>query len=159
MRIGIGYDVHPLVKDRKLFLGGIEIPHSKGLAGHSDADVLIHAICDALLGAVAEGDIGTHFPDTDMTLKDIASEKILAKIMVLVENKGFRIANIDAVVAAAEPKIAPHRAAIRANLARIMAISEEQVMVKGKTTEGLGFVGRKEGIEVYATALLEQIPS
>lgn len=159
MRIGIGYDVHPLVKNRKLFLGGIEIPHTKGLAGHSDGDVLIHAICDALLGAVAEDDIGTHFPDTDMTLKNIASGKILARIVVIVKNKGFRIANVDAVVAAEEPKIAPYRPAIRANLAAIMGISQEQVMVKGKTTEGLGFVGRKEGIEVYATALVEQIPS
>ncbi len=155
MRIGIGYDVHPLVEGRKLFLGGIEIPYSRGLAGHSDGDVLIHAICDALLGAAAEGDIGVHFPDTDMTIRGIASERILAQVMAIVRSKGFEIANIDAVVAAMEPKIAPYRQAIRTNLARITGLTEDRIMVKGKTTEGLGFVGRKEGIEVYATALLE----
>ena len=156
MRIGVGYDVHQLVEGRKLFLGGIEIPFHKGLLGHSDGDVLIHAICDAVLGAINEGDIGTHFPDTDTSIKGIESTKILLHVASLAHKKGYTVVNIDAIVAAEEPKIAPIRDAIRKSLATIIGIGADQISIKGKTTEGLGFVGRKEGIEVYAIALLEK---
>ncbi|HQP57231.1 MAG TPA: 2-C-methyl-D-erythritol 2,4-cyclodiphosphate synthase [Syntrophorhabdus sp.] len=156
MRVGVGYDVHQLVEGRKLFLGGIEIPFHKGLLGHSDGDVLIHSICDAILGAICEGDIGTHFPDSDNSIKGIESTKILLHVADLVHKKGYTVVNIDAVVAAQEPKIAPIRDAMRKNIATIIGISDDRISIKGKTTEGLGFVGRKEGIEVYAVALLEE---
>ncbi len=156
MRVGVGYDVHQLVEGRKLFLGGVEIPFHKGLLGHSDGDVLIHAICDALLGAIGEGDIGTHFPDSDNSTKGIESVKILHHVIDLVHKKGYTIVNIDAVVAAQEPKIAPIRDAMRKNIAAIAGIGDDRISVKGKTTEGLGFVGKKEGIEVYAVALLDE---
>ena len=156
MRVGVGYDVHQLVEGRKLFLGGIEIPFHKGLLGHSDGDVLIHAICDAILGAIGEGDIGTHFPDSDNSIKGIESVKILHHVIDLVHKKGYTIVNIDAVVAAQEPKIAPIRDAMRKNIAAIVGIGDDRISIKGKTTEGLGFVGKKEGIEVYAVALLEE---
>ena len=156
MRIGVGYDVHQLVEGRKLFLGGIEIPFHKGLLGHSDGDVLIHAICDAVLGAINEGDIGTHFPDTDNSIKGIESSKILLHVTDLARKKGYTVVNIDAVVAAQEPKIAPIRDAMCKNIAGIIGISNDRISIKGKTTEGLGFVGRREGIEVYAVALLEK---
>lgn len=156
MRVGVGYDVHQLVEGRKLFLGGIEIPFHKGLLGHSDGDVLIHAICDAILGAIGEGDIGTHFPDSDNSIKDIESIKILHHVIDLVHKKGYTIVNIDAVVAAQEPKIAPIRDTMRKNIASIVGIGVDRISIKGKTTEGLGFVGKKEGIEVYAVALLEE---
>jgi 2-C-methyl-D-erythritol 2,4-cyclodiphosphate synthase len=155
MRVGVGYDVHQLVEGRKLFLGGLELPFHKGLLGHSDGDVLIHAICDALLGAIGEGDIGTHFPDNDNSIKGIESVKILHHVVDLVHKKGYAIVNIDAVVAAQEPKIAPIRDAMRKNIAAIVGIGDDRISIKGKTTEGLGFVGKKEGIEVYAVALLE----
>lgn len=154
MRVGIGYDVHALVPGRKLYLGGVEIPHERGLLGHSDGDVLIHAICDAILGAISEEDIGTHFPDTDERFKDIRSETILSFVCEQAEIKGYHVINVDAVVAAQEPKIFPYRGKIKENLGRIIGIHPERVSVKGKTTEGLGFVGRKEGIAVYAVALL-----
>lgn len=157
MRIGIGYDVHPFVEGRKLFLGGVEIPYKKGLAGHSDADILLHAISDALLGAVSAGDIGTHFPDTNPTIKGIESIKILSFVHGLVKKKGFTIVNIDTVIVAEEPKIYPYREAIQQSIARILEIEIDRVGIKGKTTEGLGFVGRKEGIEVFAVALVEEI--
>jgi 2-C-methyl-D-erythritol 2,4-cyclodiphosphate synthase len=157
MRVGIGYDVHPLVEGRKLFLGGIEIPYSKGLLGHSDGDVLIHAICDAILGAISEGDIGVHFPDSDESIRGINSIKILSCVMELVKKKGFKVVNIDAVIAAEEPKIHPHRELIRKNIAKILNVDIDMVGIKGKTKEGLGFVGKKEGIEVYAVALLEEV--
>ncbi len=157
MRIGIGYDVHPFVEGRKLFLGGVEIPYKKGLAGHSDADVLLHAISDALLGAVSAGDIGTHFPDTNPTIKGIESIKILSFVHGLVKKKGFTIVNIDTVIVAEEPKIYPYREAIQQSIARTLEIEIDRVGIKGKTTEGLGFVGRKEGIEVFAVALVEEI--
>ena len=156
MRVGIGYDVHPLVSGRKLFLGGIEIPFNKGLLGHSDGDVLLHAICDALLGAISEGDIGTHFPDSDQSIKGIESVKILSYVGELLCKKGFEVVNIDAVVVTEAPKISPHRKAICDNIAAILGIDEEQVSLKGKTTEGLGFTGRKEGIAAYSVALLER---
>jgi len=156
MRIGVGYDVHQLVEGRRLFLGGIEIPFHKGLLGHSDGDVLIHAICDAVLGAINEGDIGTHFPDTDNSIKGIESTKILLYVTDLARKKGYTVVNIDAVVAAQEPKIAPIRDAMRRSIAGIIGISDDRISIKGKTTEGLGFVGRREGIEVYAVALLDE---
>jgi len=157
MRVGIGYDVHPLVEGRKFFLGGIEIPYSKGLLGHSDGDVLIHAICDAILGAISEGDIGVHFPDSDESIRGINSIKILSYVMELVKKKGFKVVNIDAVIAAEEPKIHPHRELIRKNIAKILNVDIDMVGIKGKTKEGLGFVGKKEGIEVYAVVLLEEV--
>jgi len=156
MRVGVGYDVHRLVEGRKLFLGGIEIPHHKGLLGHSDGDVLIHAICDAILGAMGEGDIGTHFPDSDQSIKGIESTKILAYVANLARQRDYAIVNVDAVVATQEPKIAPVRDSMRKCLADIIGISIDRISVKGKTTEGLGFVGRKEGIEVYAVVLLNE---
>ncbi len=156
MRVGIGYDVHRLVEGRKLYLGGIEIPFHKGLLGHSDGDVLIHAICDAILGAIGEGDIGTHFPDTDKSIQGIQSTKILAYVGNLAREKGYAIVNVDAVVATQEPKIAPVRDSMRTCLAGIIGTSTDRISIKGKTTEGLGFTGRKEGIEVYAVVLLDE---
>jgi 2-C-methyl-D-erythritol 2,4-cyclodiphosphate synthase len=156
MRVGVGYDVHRLAAGRKLFLGGIEVPFSKGLLGHSDGDVLIHAICDAILGAISEGDIGAHFPDSDRTIEDIRSTKILSHVMDLARKKGYTVVNIDAVVAAQEPKILPLREAMKQALAEAMGVTTDRIGIKGKTTEGLGFVGKKEGIEVYAVALLEE---
>jgi 2-C-methyl-D-erythritol 2,4-cyclodiphosphate synthase len=156
MRIGVGYDAHQLVEGRRLFLGGIEIPFHKGLLGHSDGDVLIHAICDAVLGAINEGDIGTHFPDSDTSIKGIESAKILLHVTSLARKKGYTIINIDAIVVTQEPKIALIRDKIRKSLATIIGIDADRISIKGKTTEGLGFVGRKEGIEVHAVALLEE---
>ncbi len=156
MRIGIGYDVHRLVEGRKLFLGGIEIPFHKGLLGHSDGDVLIHAICDAILGAIGAGDIGVHFPDNDKTIEGIESSRILTYVVGLSRTGGFRIVNIDAVVAAQVPKIAPLRDRMRETMATLMDIDADRISIKGKTTEGLGFVGTGEGIEVHAVALLEE---
>ncbi len=156
MRIGIGYDVHRLVEGRKLFLGGIEIPFHKGLLGHSDGDVLIHAICDAILGAIGAGDIGVHFPDNDKAIEGIESSRILTYVVGLSRTGGFRIVNIDAVVAAQVPKIAPLRDRMRETMATLMDIDADRISIKGKTTEGLGFVGTGEGIEVHAVALLEE---
>jgi 2-C-methyl-D-erythritol 2,4-cyclodiphosphate synthase len=156
MRVGVGYDVHQLVEGRRLFLGGIEIPFHKGLLGHSDGDVLIHAVCDAILGAIGEGDIGIHFPDSDKSTEGIESTKILTHIIDLARKKGYTVVNIDAVVAAQEPKIAPIRDTMRESLSSIIGINMDRISIKGKTTEGLGFVGRKEGIAVYAVALLEE---
>lgn len=155
MRIGFGYDVHALAEDRKLFLGGVEVPHSRGLLGHSDADVLLHAISDAILGALSEGDIGLHFPDTDASIKGIESRKILYHAVGLAKDRGFTIANIDTTIVCQEPKIAPFRTAIIDSIASIASISRDRVSVKAKTTEGLGFTGREEGIEAYAVCLLE----
>lgn len=156
-RIGIGYDYHRLVEGRKLILGGVEIPFSKGLAGHSDGDVLTHAVCDALLGAAALGDIGQHFPDTDPQWKDASSLALLARVAELVQRQGYRIVNFDAVVIAQEPKLAPHFAAIREKLARALAVESEFVNVKAKTTEDLEAVGRGEAMAAQAVALLEAV--
>jgi 2-C-methyl-D-erythritol 2,4-cyclodiphosphate synthase len=155
MRIGIGYDVHRLVEGRKLTLGGITIPFEKGLLGHSDADVLIHAVCDALLGAAGLGDIGLHFPDTDPTLKDISSMIILSKTYNLLKDKGFTVINLDSTVMAEEPKIAPFRANIQKNIARTIEIEPECVNVKATTLETLGMLGRGEGIAALCIALIE----
>ena len=156
MRIGFGFDVHAFLEGRKLFLGGVEIPYEKGLAGHSDGDVLIHAISDAILGAAAEADIGVHFPDTDPAIAGIAGERILAHVTALVVEKGFHIVNVDAVIVCERPKVQPHREAIRERIASILGIGKDRVSVKGKTTERLGFTGREEGIAAYAVCLLER---
>lgn len=155
MRIGIGYDVHQLVPDRKLWLGGVEIPHTLGLLGHSDADVLIHAICDAILGAAALGDIGKHFPDNDPNYKNIDSKILLKKCGELIAEKGYRIGNIDSIVVAQKPKIGPYIPMMRQTLAEVLGIDADQVSVKATTTEHLGFEGREEGISAQAVVLLE----
>jgi 2-C-methyl-D-erythritol 2,4-cyclodiphosphate synthase len=154
MRIGQGFDAHALVTGRKLIIGGVEIPHEKGLAGHSDADVLIHAVCDALLGAAGLGDIGTHFPDTDARYKGIDSRKLLREVAQLLRQKKLRVANVDATIIAQAPKMAPHIAVMRANLASDLGVAPDAVNVKAKTTEKLGFIGRGEGIAAEAVALL-----
>jgi 2-C-methyl-D-erythritol 2,4-cyclodiphosphate synthase len=156
MRIGVGYDVHRLAEGRRLVLGGVEIPYCKGLLGHSDGDVLIHAVSDAILGALSEGDIGSHFPDTDESIKGIESIRILSRVMELATARGFTVVNIDTVVTAQEPKIHPYRETIRETMARVLGVEKERVGVKGKTMEGLGPVGRGEAIEAYAVALLEE---
>ncbi|MFC2760263.1 2-C-methyl-D-erythritol 2,4-cyclodiphosphate synthase [Hallella multisaccharivorax] len=153
-RIGMGYDVHKLVEGRKLVLGGIEIPHSLGLLGHSDADVLIHAICDALLGAANMRDIGYHFPDTSEKTLNMDSKVILKKVIELIASKGYEVGNIDATVCAERPKLNPHVPAMKACLARVMGCDEDQISIKATTTEKLGFTGREEGIAAYAVALI-----
>lgn len=156
IRIGQGYDVHRLVEGRKLILGGVEIAHEKGLLGHSDADVLIHAVCDALLGAAAIGDIGRKFPDSDEKYKDISSLKLLAEVGKMLRTMGCRINNIDATVIAQEPKLAPYISEMRQNIADTLDISPGAVSVKATTEEGLGFTGRKEGIAALAAALIDE---
>ena len=153
-RIGMGYDVHKLVEGRKLVLGGIEIPHTVGLLGHSDADVLIHAICHALLGAANMRDIGYHFPDTSASTLGMDSKVILAKVIDLIATKGYKVGNIDATVCAERPKINPHVPAMKACLAHVMGCDEDQVSIKATTTERLGFTGREEGMSAYAVALI-----
>ncbi|MBI5844716.1 MAG: 2-C-methyl-D-erythritol 2,4-cyclodiphosphate synthase [Deltaproteobacteria bacterium] len=145
MRVGMGYDVHRLVKGRPLVLGGVAIPFSMGLLGHSDADVLLHAVCDALLGAAGLGDIGRHFPDSDEAFRGIASTELLASTVALLAENGYRVGNVDATLIAEAPKIAPFREAMRKNMAEILGISADKVNVKATTTEELGFVGRGEG--------------
>jgi len=155
MRIGIGYDVHPLKVGRKLIIGGIEIPHSAGLDGHSDADVLTHAICDALLGAAGEGDIGTHFPASDHEYKDIASTHLLEQVMSLVIRKGCRLVNLDAVIHAEAPRLGTHLAAMKDVLAKTMSVEASCINLKVKSGEGQGMVGRQEAITAQAVCLLE----
>jgi 2-C-methyl-D-erythritol 2,4-cyclodiphosphate synthase len=156
MRIGQGFDAHALVAGRKLVIGGVQIPYEKGLAGHSDADVLIHAVCDALLGAAGLGDIGSHFPDSDARYKDIDSRRLLREVARLLKERGLKAANVDATIIAQAPKMAPHIPAMRANLAADLGIPRDAVNVKAKTTEKLGFVGRGEGIAAEAVALVEK---
>ena len=155
-RIGNGYDVHRLVEDRKLILGGVEIPHSKGLAGHSDADALCHALCDALLGAVGAGDIGHHFPDTDAQWKDISSLILLEKVGKICAERGYKVVNTDATLIAEQPKLAPYIDKMKQNIAKALAIGPAQVNVKATTTETLGFTGREEGLAAQAVILLEK---
>ncbi|RVU96860.1 2-C-methyl-D-erythritol 2,4-cyclodiphosphate synthase [Coriobacteriales bacterium OH1046] len=155
MRVGHGYDVHAFCAGRPLILGGVPIPYELGLAGHSDADALAHAIADALLGAARLGDIGALFPDTDPAYEGADSLVLLARVAQLVRAQGFSIEDVDATVAAQAPKLGPHRDAMRANLAHALGINVEHVGVKATTTERLGFVGRKEGIEAFAVALLD----
>lgn len=157
MRIGMGYDVHKLVEDRDLILGGVKIPYEKGLLGHSDADVLIHAIMDALLGAAALGDIGKHFPDTDPAYKGISSVKLLKHVRELLEEHLYVIGNIDATIIAQHPKMAPHIETMRANIAEALGIEVDQINIKATTEEGLGFTGTGEGISSQAIAALESI--
>lgn len=154
IKIGLGYDVHQFVEGRDLWLGGIKIDHTKGLLGHSDADVLIHAICDALLGAASLRDIGYNFPDTDNAYKNIDSKILLKRTIDLVRSKGWELSNIDATVCAQEPKLNPHIENMRTCLASVLGVDVDDVSIKATTTEHLGFVGRKEGIAAYATALL-----
>lgn len=152
---GIGYDVHELVEGRPLFLGGIEIPHGKGLLGHSDADVLIHAISDALLGTIGAGDIGHHFPNTDESIRGISSLEILSRVGAILAGYGARVVNIDATLIAEAPKIAPHLPAMRAKLAETLRLPTARVSIKATTNEGLGFLGRAEGIAAMAVAGVE----
>ena len=155
MRIGIGYDVHPLKAGRKLIIGGVEIPHSAGLDGHSDADVLTHAICDALLGAAGEGDIGIHFPAADHRYKDIASIHLLEQVMSLVIRKGCRLVNLDAVIHAEAPRLGPHLAAMKDLLAKTMGVETSRINLKVKSGEGQGMVGRQEAMTAHAVCSLE----
>lgn len=155
-RIGLGTDYHQLVSGRKFWLGGIEIPHEKGALGHSDADVLLHAICDALLGALNLGDIGTHFPDTDKNLKDIDSKILLQKTFSLIREKDYRVVNLDTVICLEKPKIMVHAPGMRAVIAHILEIGEDDISIKATTTEQLGFIGREEGIMAQAVVLLRK---
>lgn len=154
IRTGIGYDVHQLKEGLPLWLGGIRIEHTHGLLGHSDADVLIHAICDALLGAAALGDIGQHFPDNDPTYKGIDSKVLLKRCGELIAEKGYHISNIDSIVCAQRPKLAPHLPLMRETLAKVLNIPVEDISIKATTTEHLGFEGREEGISAYASVII-----
>jgi len=156
IRIGTGYDVHRLVPGRKLVIGGVDIPFERGLLGHSDADVLLHAVCDALLGAAGLGDIGMHFPDTESQYKDISSLTLLSGVERLLAGAGFRANNIDATIVAEKPKMAPHIPAMIANIAAAIKVERSLVNVKATTTEGLGFAGRGEGIAAYAVATIRK---
>ena len=157
MRIGMGYDVHRLIRGRKLVLGGVAIPFKKGLLGHSDADVLVHAVCDALLGAAGLGDIGLHFPDTDPEYKDVSSIKILAKTYKLVSGKKFKIINLDSTIFAEAPKLSPYTEEMKKNIARTIEIEPECVNIKATTFEGLGMIGKGEGIGAVCLVLLQSL--
>ena len=155
-KIGSGYDVHRLVFNRKLILGGIEIPFEKGLKGHSDADVLVHAVCDAILGAVGEGDIGRHFPDTESAYKGISSLVLLEKCCTIISEKGYAFVNIDCTIFAEAPKLEPYKRQMEKSIAKTVGVSVEDINVKATTTEGLGFTGRGEGIGAHAVVLLSK---
>ena len=156
-RTGIGFDVHTLAEDRLLIIGGVQIPHPKGLLGHSDADVLVHAVMDAVLGALALGDIGQHFPDTDVEFKDANSMELLGHVQCLVEEEGFVCTNLDSIIMAEKPKMAPYLMEMKTNLASALKIKTEQVSIKAKTTEQLGVIGREEGIAAQAIVLLNSM--
>ena len=156
VRVGLGYDVHQLVEGRDLILGGIKIEHDKGLLGHSDADVLLHAVCDALLGAASMRDIGYHFPDTSADTLDIDSKIILRKTIDLLATKGYKVGNIDATICAERPKLNPYVPAMKACMAQIIGCDEDDISIKATTTEKLGFTGREEGISAYAVCLIEK---
>ena len=156
-RFGMGYDVHRLVEGRKLILGGVDVPYEKGLLGHSDADVLLHAVSDAILGAAALGDIGTHFPDTDERFKGADSGKLLAEVVRLVRAEGYTIGNVDATIVAQAPKLLPHIPRMRENIARLLGVAVGDVNVKATTEERLGFTGSGEGMSAYAVAGIERI--
>ncbi len=153
-RIGFGYDIHRLEAGRKCVIGGIEIPNDKGPSGHSDADVLIHAVCDALLGAAGLEDIGFHFPDTDPEFKDADSSKLLEKVCELIREKTFEIGNIDVTVVLEKPKLQPHIFSMKKRLSKVMNISEDLISIKATTNEGMGFIGREEAVAAYAVALI-----
>jgi len=157
MRIGYGYDVHPLGPGRKLILGGVDIPHSKGLLGYSDSDVLVHAVCDALLGAMGEGDLGRHYPSSDARYKGISSLKLLEDVMTKLKGKGYRVGNIDTVIVAQAPRLAPHLAAMQKKMAETAGIDPDRVNVKVKSGEGLDAVGREEGMIAHAVCLIEPV--
>lgn len=157
MKIGHGYDVHQLVEGRKLILGGVEIDHHKGLLGHSDADVLLHAVCDAVIGALGLGDIGQHFPDTDVQYAGADSRELLRHVIGLMRIKGYELGNLDVTVAAQKPKLAPHLAAMKVNIAADFKCQQSDLNIKATTTEKLGFVGREEGIEAHAVVMLTPI--
>lgn len=157
IRVGMGYDVHRLVTDRRLVLGGIEIPHTMGLLGHSDADVLIHAICDALLGAAGLRDIGFHFPDTSSEFEGIDSKILLRQTVDLLRSKGWKVGNVDATICAERPKLNPHIPHMQRTLSPLLGVDDVDVSIKATTTEGLAFTGRQEGISAYAVALIERI--
>jgi 2-C-methyl-D-erythritol 2,4-cyclodiphosphate synthase len=157
MRIGTGYDVHRLAEGRKLIIGGVDIPFEKGLFGHSDADVLLHAVCDAMLGAAGLGDIGRHFPDTAPIYKGISSLVLLEEVRRLLAESGYRVHNVDATIVAERPKMAPHIAAMVTNIAAAIKVDRSQINVKATTTEGLGFVGRDEGMAAHAVALIRKV--
>lgn len=156
MRVGVGYDVHPLVSGRRLVLGGVDIPFDKGLDGHSDADVLVHAIVDALLGATGLGDIGTHFPSSDSRYKDISSVSLLREIVLLLRDQGWRVCNVDASIVAEQPRLAPFISQMRRILGDAMGIDADCVGLKSTTSKGLGFLGKGEGIAAHAVALVEK---
>ena len=156
-RTGIGFDVHTLAEDRLLIIGGVQIPHPKGLLGHSDADVLVHAVMDAVLGALALGDIGQHFPDTDAEFKDANSMELLRHVQCLVEEEGFVCTNLDSIIMAEKPKMAPYLMEMKTNLASALKIKTEQVSIKATTTERLGVIGREEGIAAQAIVLLKSM--
>ena len=155
MRIGNGYDVHPLGPGRKLILGGIDIPHSKGLLGHTDSDVLVHAVCDALLGAMGEGDLGRHYPSSDSKYKGLSSLKLLEDVMTKLKAKGYRVGNIDTVIVAQAPRLGPHLAAMQKKMAEAAGLDPDQVNVKVKSGEGLDAVGKEEGMTAHAVCLIE----
>ncbi|MEY3947142.1 MAG: hypothetical protein RJB03_1848 [Bacteroidota bacterium] len=155
-RIGFGIDFHQMVEGRDLWIGGVKIPHHKGAKGHSDADVLLHAICDAMLGALALGDIGVHFPDTSAEFKDIDSKILLKKSYDLIRSKGYSLVNVDSSLCLEAPKIKPHVAAMQAAIAEILELTIDDVSIKATTTEKMGFVGREEGLVAYATVLLQK---
>lgn len=157
IRIGHGYDVHKLVEGRRLILGGVDIPYEKGLLGHSDADVLLHAISDSLLGAAALGDIGKHFPDTDATYKNADSLVLLSKVNEIINSAGYKVSNVDATVIAQAPKLAPHVEQMRKNIAKALSADLEDISVKATTEERLGFTGRGEGISAHAVCIIEKI--
>jgi 2-C-methyl-D-erythritol 2,4-cyclodiphosphate synthase len=155
-RIGFGIDFHQMIEGRDLWIGGVKIPHHKGAKGHSDADVLLHAICDAMLGALALGDIGVHFPDTSAEFKDIDSKILLKKSYDLIRSKGYSLVNVDSSLCLEAPKIKPHVAAMQAAIAEILELTVDDVSIKATTTEKMGFVGREEGLVAYATVLLQK---
>ncbi len=159
MRIGFGYDIHRLVPERKLFLGGVEIPFEKGLEGHSDADVLLHAVCDALLGAMGDGDIGRHFPNTDPSFKDISSLKLLQNVAAKLADRKFAVENVDSTLLAERPRIAPHVDRMVENIARALRVSPSRVNIKATTHEGLGYIGEGIGMAAYAVVLLKEVPA
>jgi 2-C-methyl-D-erythritol 2,4-cyclodiphosphate synthase len=157
MRVGLGYDIHPLGSGRKLTLGGVEIPHSQGLIGHSDADALVHAVCDALLGAMGKGDLGTHYPSADPRFKDISSLKLLEDVAGMLAANRYRLINLDTVIVAQAPRLGPHLAAMRSCLAKVLGVPEEAVNVKVKSGEHLDAVGREEAIAAQAVCLIETV--
>lgn len=156
IRVGFGFDVHQLVEDRELWLGGVQIPHSVGALGHSDADVLLHAVCDALLGAVALGDIGQHFPDTDPRWKGADSKKLLTAVVALLQDRGWTVGNVDCTLILERPKIMPHVPAMRAAMAPLLGVAKDAVSIKATTSEKMGYIGRGEGVAAHAVALVEK---